>query len=205
MARQDRNIVLAETRRASRDEGGWAEELSSHCGSGAVGTGDPSQGGRRFPRPFLRNNIQFRFGRNSRPGQTFSESHDEHVIACYWRSSESPERSPSCMHRRPTRSGLRGPSLGDPVHRKTATQPMWYHRLRRCAGVAELADAPGLGPGGETREGSSPFARTIFPIPPAHNEDSCRTAARHSHAAPRVSLVNEGILFVAIELCPLAL
>ena len=28
------------------------------------------------------------------------------------------------------------------------------------AGVAELADAPGLGPGGETRGGSSPFART---------------------------------------------
>ena len=29
------------------------------------------------------------------------------------------------------------------------------------AGVAELADAPDLGSGGETREGSSPFARTI--------------------------------------------
>ena len=29
-----------------------------------------------------------------------------------------------------------------------------------CAGVAELADAPGLGPGEATRGGSSPFART---------------------------------------------
>lgn len=27
--------------------------------------------------------------------------------------------------------------------------------------MAELADAPDLGSGGETREGSSPFARTI--------------------------------------------
>ena len=33
--------------------------------------------------------------------------------------------------------------------------------MRICAGVAELADAPDLGSGGETREGSSPFARTI--------------------------------------------
>ena len=32
---------------------------------------------------------------------------------------------------------------------------------KRRAGVAELADAPDLGSGGETREGSSPFARTI--------------------------------------------
>lgn len=30
------------------------------------------------------------------------------------------------------------------------------------AGVAELADAPGLGPGGETRGGSSPSARIVM-------------------------------------------
>lgn len=29
-----------------------------------------------------------------------------------------------------------------------------------CAGVAELVDAPGLGPGEAIRGGSSPFART---------------------------------------------
>jgi hypothetical protein len=34
-------------------------------------------------------------------------------------------------------------------------------RVLPRAGVAELADAPDLGSGGETREGSSPFARTI--------------------------------------------
>ena len=33
--------------------------------------------------------------------------------------------------------------------------------LFSCAGVAELADAPDLGSGEATREGSSPFARTI--------------------------------------------
>ena len=35
-------------------------------------------------------------------------------------------------------------------------------QTRLYAGVAELADAPDLGSGGETREGSSPFARTIY-------------------------------------------
>ena len=36
-------------------------------------------------------------------------------------------------------------------------------RLGR-AGVAELVDARGLGPRGESRGGSSPFARTILPL-----------------------------------------
>ena|GEM_PF-6571005 len=45
------------------------------------------------------------------------------------------------------------------AHCKSAiTETMLESHIR--AGVAELADAPGLGPGGATREGSSPFART---------------------------------------------
>ena len=39
------------------------------------------------------------------------------------------------------------------------------YRPRDAAGVAELADVPGLGPGGAIREGSSPSART----PAAHD------------------------------------
>ena len=38
----------------------------------------------------------------------------------------------------------------------------------RFAGVAELADAPGLGPGGATYGGSSPLARTISSFPLTH-------------------------------------
>ena len=34
------------------------------------------------------------------------------------------------------------------------------HEVSRRAGVAELVDARGLGPRGENRGGSSPFART---------------------------------------------
>ena len=44
------------------------------------------------------------------------------------------------------------------------------------AGVAELADAPGLGPGEATRGGSNPFARTI--IDEAHRGMHGRDAAR---------------------------
>ena len=45
-----------------------------------------------------------------------------------------------------------------------------FIRAAKCAGVAELADAPDLGSGGQPREGSSPFARTswgkgAFPAP----------------------------------------
>ncbi len=43
-------------------------------------------------------------------------------------------------------------------------RPIGRYPGNRCtpcrAGVAEMADAPGLGPGGETRGGSSPLART---------------------------------------------
>ena len=35
-----------------------------------------------------------------------------------------------------------------------------YYRTLRCAGVAELVDAPDLGSGAERRGGSSPFTRT---------------------------------------------
>ena len=59
--------------------------------------------------------------------------------------------------------------------RRLPDTSMWYHRLRRRAGVAELADAPGLGPGGETREGSSPFARTIFFSKRSIADCPCRT------------------------------
>ncbi|CDK98548.1 protein of unknown function [Magnetospirillum gryphiswaldense MSR-1 v2] len=37
-------------------------------------------------------------------------------------------------------------------------------RTRTLAGVAELVDAPDLGSGGESRGGSSPFARTSFAL-----------------------------------------
>jgi hypothetical protein len=37
-------------------------------------------------------------------------------------------------------------------------------QIVRIAGVAELVDARGLGPRGESRGGSSPFARTTLPL-----------------------------------------
>ena len=57
----------------------------------------------------------------------------------------------------------------------------------RRAGVAELADAPDLGSGGETREGSSPFARTIR-RPPARlpaNPSSARPCPCDQPPIPR--------------------
>ena len=47
--------------------------------------------------------------------------------------------------------------------------------LRALAAVAELVDAPGLGPGAARREGSSPFGRTSFGSTPEPAGDFSRT------------------------------
>ena len=64
---------------------------------------------------------------------------------------------------------------------------------KRRAGVAELADAPDLGSGGETREGSSPFARTILQL--LKGQTTRRTFLFHPSApgvqpSPRTSYVD---------------
>ena len=56
------------------------------------------------------------------------------------------------------------------IHESEATGRTARYRPRDAAGVAELADAPGLGPGGAIREGSSPSARTV-PVQVRGNAD----------------------------------
>ncbi len=105
----------------------------------------------------------------------------------------------------PRTSGVALPSALVPVtrtpqHKSPSNAFFWYHgrcacckRKRRRAGVAELADAPDLGSGGETREGSSPFARTILQL--LKGQTTRRTFLFHPSApgvqpSPRTSCVD---------------